>query len=462
MENKAVSNVALDLEKAVLGSLLVDKGAYHRIESIVDAKAFYSGQNRVIFEAIQKLHNEAQPIDILTVKNRLDKEGNLAIAEGVTYLTEIIQGVASSANIEVHARIIQQKYIMREISKISGEIYYESLNPGTDVFDLLDKAEKNLFDLGQQNFRSNYEEMEPLFMKTLERLEAVKSKGSSITGIPSGFEKLDRLTAGFQKTDLVILAARPAMGKTALTLNIARNAASMGASVAFFSLEMGDTQLMQRILCSESEIDAQRMRTGMLQENEWSRIVKTGGKIVNYPLYIDDTPALSIYELRAKCRRLKAEKNIDLVIIDYLQLMTSKEGKNREQEIASISRNLKVIAKELDVCIIALSQLSRAVESRGGDKRPMLSDLRESGSIEQDADLVAFLYRPEYYGFETDETGESTVGLAEVIISKQRNGPTGSEKLSFEKKYGKFGPWESVYSPYTNSEIVLPTDLADN
>ncbi|MEO0472942.1 MAG: replicative DNA helicase [Bacteroidota bacterium] len=324
----------------------------------------------------------------------------------------------------------------------------------------------------ETNLRRNYMAMPELVMKTLERLEEIRGKDTSVTGIPSGFTALDKMTAGWQKTDLVIVAARPAMGKTAFTLSMARNAAvRFGEPVAFFSLEMAAVQLVQRLIVSEAELDAQKVRTGRLEDYEWKQLITRIGSLSKTPIFIDDTPALSIWDLRAKCRRLKAEKGISMVIIDYLQLMSGNAGKsgNREQEIAGISRSLKELAKELDVVVIALSQLSRAVESRGGDKRPVLSDLRESGSIEQDADMVSFLYRPDYYGFETDDEGNSTIGLAEVIIAKQRNGPTGTCKLQFIGKYGKFSDWHdgglpdmpgmSDFDPNKGNTITLPSKM---
>ncbi|MEM6630941.1 MAG: replicative DNA helicase [Bacteroidota bacterium] len=450
---------ALDMEEAVLGALLLEKDSLHRVIDILKPHMFYKDANRFIYETIIELFQNSEPIDILTVKNALSKIQKLKQSGGAYYLTELTSRVASAANIEYHARVVAEKFILRQLITISDNVIKAAYDETTDVFDLLDGTEQELFEISETNLRRNYASMPELVMKTLERLEEMRGKDSSVTGIPSGFMALDKMTAGWQKTDLVIIAARPAMGKTALTLTLARHAAMrFDEPVAFFSLEMAAVQLTQRMICSEAELDAQKVRTGRLEEHEWKQLLHRIGNLNKAPIFIDDTPALSVFDLRAKCRRLKAEKGIGLVVIDYLQLMSGSNTKNsnREQEIAGISRALKELAKELDVCVIALSQLSRAVESRGGDRRPVLSDLRESGSIEQDADMVMFLYRPEYYGFETDDEGNSTLGMAELIIAKQRNGPTGNVKLSFIGQYGKFADWqynsnpdiESAYSQY--------------
>ena len=458
---------ALDMEEAVLGALLLEKDSLHRVIDILKPHMFYKDANRFIYETIIELFQNSEPIDILTVKNALSKVQKLKQTGGAFYLTELTSRVASAANIEYHARVVAEKFILRELITISDNVIKSAYDESTDVFDLLDGTEQQLFEISETNLRRNYASMPELVMKTLEKLEEMRGKDSSVTGIPSGFMELDKMTAGWQKTDLVIIAARPAMGKTALTLTLARHAAMrFNEPVAFFSLEMAAVQLTQRMICSEAELDAQKVRTGRLEEHEWKQLLHRIGTLNKAPIFIDDTPALSIFDLRAKCRRLKAEKGIGLVVIDYLQLMSgssSNKNANREQEIAGISRALKEIAKELDVCVIALSQLSRAVESRGGDRRPVLSDLRESGSIEQDADMVMFLYRPEYYGFETDDEGNSTLGLAELIIAKQRNGPTGNVKLNFIGQYGKFGDWqyhgnpdiESAYSQYAGGPSTI-------
>ena len=437
---------ALDMEEAVLGALLLEKDALHRVMDIIKPHMFYKDANGFIFEAILELFQNSEPVDILTVKNALRQAGKLDLVGGAFYLTELTSRVASAANIEYHARVIAEKFILRQLITISDEVIKDAYDETTDVFDLLDRTEQSLFEVSETNLRRNYMGMSELMVKTLERLEEMRGKDGSVVGIPSGIADLDKMTAGWQKSDLVIIAARPAMGKTAWALTLARNASlRFGEGVAVFSLEMAAVQLVQRLICAEAELDAQKVRTGQLEEYEWKQLITRVGSLNKANIFIDDTPALSIWDLRAKCRRLKAEKGISLVIVDYLQLMSGNAGKNgnREQEIAGISRALKEIAKELDVVMIALSQLSRAVESRGGDKRPVLSDLRESGSIEQDADMVMFLYRPEYYGFETDDEGNSTTGMAELIIAKQRNGPTGTVKMQFIGKYGKFTDWHA-------------------
>ncbi|MEM6272707.1 MAG: replicative DNA helicase [Bacteroidota bacterium] len=432
---------AVEMEQAVLGALLLEKNALNKIVDVVRAEMFYKESHKYVFEAATQLFQNSEPIDILTVKNFLSQQDQLEAAGGVYYLTELTSKVASAANIEYHARVIAQKYLMREMIKIGDGMVQSAYDETTDVFDLLDKTEQDLFSLSETNLRRNYQAMSDLVVSTLKKLESMEAKGDGVTGVATGFNNLDQMTSGFHPADLVIVAARPAMGKTAFTLTAARNAAVQhGVPVAFFSLEMDATQLVQRLLCAEAEVDAQKVRTGRLERYEWEQLNNRIGNLSKAPLYIDDTPALSIMDLRAKGRRLKAEKNIGLIVIDYLQLMTGNvsKGGNREQEIAGISRSLKELAKELSVPIIALSQLSRAVETRGGDKKPMLSDLRESGSIEQDADMVMFLYRPEYYGLTTYEDGTSTQGVAEVIIAKQRSGPVGEVKLQFINKFAKF------------------------
>lgn len=432
---------AMEMEQAVLGALLLEKDALNKIVDVVRPEMFYKEGNKLIYEAVNELFQNSEPIDLLTVKNHLSVKGKLDAAGGIFYLTELTSKVASAANIEYHARVIAQKYLMRELIKIGDGMVQSAYDETSDVFDLLDESEKNLFSLSETNLRRKSQRMNDLVAKTLKELEEMAGNETGITGVATGFSMLDQMTSGFHGSELIIVAARPAMGKTAFTLSMARNAAvRYGVGVAFFSLEMGASQLVQRLLCGEAEIDAQKMRTGRLEQREWQQLHSRIGALSKAPLFIDDTPALSIMDLRAKGRRLKAEHDIGMIIIDYLQLMQGnvKSGGNREQEIAGISRSLKELAKELDIPIIALSQLSRAVETRGGDKKPMLSDLRESGSIEQDADMVMFLYRPEYYGLTTYEDGTTTQGVAEVIIAKQRSGPVGDVRLQFINKFAKF------------------------
>jgi len=436
---------AIDLEEAVLGALMLEKDALSSVIDILKPEVFYKDNHQKIFYAIRHLFEKTSPVDILTVTAQLRQQGELEMIGGAYYITELTNRVASAANIEYHSRIIIQKFIQRELIRISTEVIQSAYEDTTDVLDLLDKAEKNLFEIAQNNLRRDSRKMDDLMHETLKEIEALKDKKDGLTGVASGFTDLDRMTSGWQKSDLVIIAARPAMGKTAFVLSCARNAAvDFNKPVVVFSLEMSSVQLVNRLISGETHIEQEKIRKGNLEEWEWQQIHSKIGRLEQAPLIIDDTPALNIFEFRAKCRRLKSQHDIQLIIIDYLQLMQGKGGDgkgsgNREQEIGSISRALKSVAKELNVPVIALSQLSRAVENRpGGSKRPMLSDLRESGSIEQDADMVLFLYRPEYYGLEVDEDNNPTQGIGEIIIAKHRNGETGRVRLKFVGKYVKF------------------------
>jgi replicative DNA helicase len=444
---------ARDLEEAVLGALMLEKDALSSVIDVLKPEVFYVESHQKIFNAIRVLFEKTSPVDILTVTAQLRMQGELEMVGGAFYITELTNRVASAANIEYHARIIIQKFIQRELIRISTEVINIAYEDTTDILELLDKAEKNLFDIAQNNLRRDSRKMDDLMQETLKEIEALKDKTDGLTGIGTGFTDLDRMTSGWQKSDLVIIAARPAMGKTAFVLTCARNAAvDFNKPVVVFSLEMSSVQLVNRLISGEAEIEQEKIRKGKMEEWEWQQIHSKIGRLEAAPLIIDDTPGLNIFEFRAKCRRLKSQHDIQLIIIDYLQLMTGKaDGKNgnREQEIGSISRALKMVAKELSVPVIALSQLSRAVESRpGGSKRPMLSDLRESGSIEQDADMVLFLYRPEYYGLEFDEDNNPTKGVGEVIIAKHRNGETGTVRLKFVGKYVKFTDLETSMDSY--------------
>jgi replicative DNA helicase len=466
---------AVDLEEAVLGALMLEKDALSSVIDILKPNVFYVDKHQRIFQAIHTLFEKSSPVDILTVTAQLRQQGELEMIGGAYYITELTNRVASAANIEFHSRIIIQKFIQRELIRISTEVINSAYEDTTDVLDLLDKAEKNLFDIAQNNLRRDSRKMDDILNETLKEIEALKDKKDGLTGVASGFTDLDRMTSGWQKSDLVIIAARPAMGKTAFVLSCARNAAvDFAKPVVVFSLEMSSVQLVNRLVSGESEIEQEKIRKGRLEEWEWQQIHSKIGRLEQAPLIIDDTPALNIFEFRAKCRRLKSQHDIQLIIIDYLQLMQGKgEGKgggNREQEIGSISRALKSVAKELNVPVIALSQLSRAVENRpGASKRPMLSDLRESGSIEQDADMVLFLYRPEYYGLTEDEDGSPTQGVGEVIIAKHRNGETGRVRLKFVGKYVKFqdldsGGMESfpTQNPFANMAPSQDFDKPNN
>src|SRR5688500_3116420 len=428
---------AKDLEEAVFGAIMLEKGAFDTIVEILKPECFYVDAHQRIFKSMQGLAKKNQPIDILTVTGELRSREELDMIGGPYYVTRLTNAVVSSAHIEAHSRIILQKFIQRELIRISGEIIGDAYEDSTDVFDLLDDAESKLFEITNNHLRKNFDTIDSVLVKTIQRIEDLRHKNEDVTGVPSGFTHLDRVTYGWQNTDLIILAARPAVGKTAFALNLARNAVmhpTKPTPVALFSLEMSAGQLVQRILAAESEIWLEKIARGKLEEHEMKQLYARGiQRLAQAPLFIDDTPALNIFELRAKCRRLKNKHNIGMVILDYLQLMSgTNDGRstNREQEISNISRNLKGLAKELNVPIIALSQLSREVEKRKeGAKIPQLSDLRESGAIEQDADMVMFLYRPEYYDITANEMGESNKGETHVKIAKHRNGVLDTVKL---------------------------------
>jgi replicative DNA helicase len=428
---------AKELEEAVLGAIMLEKGAFDTVIEILKPECFYVDGHQRVFKAMQGLANKSQPIDILTVVEELRFKEELDLVGGPYYVTKLTNSVVSSANIEAHSRIVLQKFIQRELIRISGEIIADAYEDSTDVFDLLDQAESKIYEVTSSHLRNNYETIDSVLVKTIQRIEDLRHKNEDITGVPSGFKSLDRITYGWQPTDLIILAARPSVGKTALALNLARNAAlhaTKPTPVAVFSLEMSAGQLVQRILSAESEIWLEKIARGKMEEHEMKQLYARGiQRLAQAPIFIDDTPALNIFELRAKCRRLKNASNIGLIIIDYLQLMSGtgeNRNGNREQEISNISRNLKGLAKELQVPIIALSQLSREVEKRkDGNKMPQLSDLRESGAIEQDADMVCFMYRPEYYDVTQNEMGESNRGETHIRIAKHRNGSLDTIKL---------------------------------
>ena len=448
---------AIELEEAVLGALLIDKDALMKIVDMIKIDSFYKDAHRHIFEAILDIYNSGETvIDILTVSNQLRKNAKLDLSGGMLYLVELSNKVNSAANIEYHARIVLEMAIKRDLISIAGDIETRAFEDSTDVFELLDGAEQKIFQISENNLRSNSKAMTDLVRAAVENIEVRSKQTSGITGVPSGFSALDRVTAGWQKSDLVIIAARPGMGKTAFVVSCMRNAAvKFQKPVAIFSLEMSALQLVDRMISSEAELESEKIKRGTLADFEWTQLSQKVPILSEAPVYIDDTPGLSILELRAKARRLKAEKDISMIIIDYLQLMSADMGKggqgNREQEISAISRGLKKLAKELEVPVLALSQLSRSVETRGGDKRPMLSDLRESGAIEQDADMVVFLYRPEYYGITEDEDGMPVTNTAEVIIAKHRNGSLETVPLKFIGKFTKFMDIDSDFD--TNSSF---------
>jgi len=439
---------AVDLEEAVLGAMMLEKNAVNEGIEILQPESFYKESHQKIFAAIMELFKQSEPIDILTVTNRLRKDGLLDEVGGPYYISQLTNKVASAANIQFHARIISQKYILRELIRISTDIVRDAFDETTDVFDLLDRAEQNLYKVAEGNIRKDYDKMSNLITDAIKQIEESGKSEDGLSGVPTGFHNLDRLTGGWQRSDLIIMAGRPGMGKTAFVLSMARNVAvQFHRPVAVFSLEMSSLQLVNRLIASESEISAEKLRKGNLQEHEFQQLHTRITQLTEAPIFIDDTPALSIFELRAKSRRLKAQHGIELIIIDYLQLMSAggenKGGSNREQEISTISRSLKGLAKELDIPIIALSQLNRSVETRGGDKRPQLSDLRESGAIEQDADLVTFIYRPEYYNITQYDDGQSALGVGEIIVAKHRNGALDSIRLRFQSSLAKFDNLES-------------------
>ncbi len=434
-----------EFEEAVLGALMLEKDAITEVIEILHPDTFYDERNSKIYDAIKTLFSKSEPIDILTVSQQLRSQGDLEIVGGNAYLVSLTNRVSSSANIVYHSRILVELSIKRELIKLAGEVQRDAYEDTTDVFSLLDSVEQKIFEVSEKNIRKNYVGINALMIKAISELEAARKRQNAVTGVPSGFMALDRITSGWQRSDLIILAARPGMGKTAFVISAMRNAAvDFKLGVAIFSLEMSSVQLVNRLISAEAEVESEALRKGRLNDHEWERIVKATASLSSAPIFIDDTPALSVLELRAKARRLKAQHHIELIIVDYLQLMTSDVGRasgNREQEIAFISRSLKQLAKELNVPIIALSQLSRAVETRGGVKRPQLSDLRESGSIEQDADIVLFLYRPEYYGLTEDDEGNPTKGLAELIVAKHRNGALDTVKLNYISRFTKFEDW---------------------
>jgi len=455
---------AVDLEEAVLGAMMLEQQAVNKVIDILKAEMFYKDAHQRIYAAIRKLFEESEPIDILTVNQRLTKTGELDVVGGSYYIMQLTNRVASGANAEFHARIIQEKYIQRELIRISSNIISDAFEETTDVLELLDRAEKNLFEVAENNLRRSAVSMADVVKDALTQIEEAAKHEGNISGIATGFHHLDNLTSGWQPADLVILAARPGMGKTAFVLSLARNiAVDYKKSVALFSLEMSSVQLVTRLISSESEISADKLKKGNLTQQEWNDLTKSINALTDAQIFIDDTPALSIFELRAKSRRLKAQKNIELIIIDYLQLMTAstdKGGGNREQEISTISRGLKALAKELELPIITLSQLNRSVETRGGDKKPQLSDLRESGAIEQDADMVCFLYRPGYYSITESANGEAYPdGYTELIVAKHRNGALDEIKLQF---LGQFAKFTNAISGFGAEDYLQATQSADD
>ena len=450
---------ALDFERIVIGTFLIDrKGLDHSID-LLTPDVFYDPRHQTIFSSILKLYESNSPIDLMTVIQDLKKNEKLNLAGGDHYIIDLTMGVSSSAHIEYHVRVILEKFILRSLINVSANVIDSSYKETTDVFELLDKAEQSFFEITNGTIKKGFDTANSLVKEAIDKIKSLKDK-EGLSGIPSGFTALDKETGGWQNSDLIIIAARPAMGKTAFILSMARNiCVDHNIPLALFSLEMASVQLITRMISSETGISSEKLRKGQMSDDEWQRLFTNVSALENAPLFIDETPSLSIFDFRAKCRRLVMQHGVKIIMVDYLQLMTASSGKgagNREQEIAMISRSLKAIAKELNVPVIALSQLSRTVETRPG-KRPMLSDLRESGAIEQDADIVSFIFRPEYYKiavWDNDEEGAetSTENQAEIIIAKHRNGATADVRLAFHKNIGKFADLGTNYD-YTPSSF---------
>lgn len=429
-----------EMEEAVLGAAMLEIEAARMIIDILRPETFYSPQHQKIFAAIVELNKRDEAIDLLTVMQELRRRNELEEAGGPVYLTELTTKVVSAANIEYHARIVLQKYIQRELLRSTTLIQNLVYEDNLDITELLDRSEDELFRIAEGNIKHEMAPIHEVIKRALSEIEEAGKKEDALIGVPSGFTKLDRLTSGWQKSELVIIAARPSMGKTAFALSMARNMAiDHGKKVAIFSLEMSAVQLVNRLIVSETEIAGDKIKNGRLSTQEWSLLESKIKALTEASIFIDDTPAISVFELRAKCRRLKAQNKLDIIIVDYLQLMTGPpDSGSREQEVSSISRSLKSVAKELEVPVLSLSQLNRSVETRSGNKKPMLSDLRESGAIEQDADMVIFIHRPEKMGIQQDEEGQSTKGLAEIILAKNRNGPTDEIILRFREERALF------------------------
>ena len=434
---------ALDMERVVLGALMVDKDAFSIVSELLHPDTFYEPRHQKIYQAIQTLNMNENPVDIITVTEELRREGTLESIGGPAYIVELSSNVASSANIEYHARILSQKFLARQLISFASTIETKAFDETVDVNDLMQEAEGNLFELSQRNMKKDYVQIDSVVSKAMEILQKASANAGGMTGVPTGYTKLDEKTSGWQASDLVIIAARPAMGKTAFALSLAKNiAVDARIPTAFFSLEMNNVQLVNRLISNVCEIPGNKMLNGQLSPDEWSKLDKNMGTLNGAPLYIDDTPGLSIFELRTKARRLVKEKDVKIIMIDYLQLMNANGMKfgSRQEEVSKISGSLKGLAKELDIPILALSQLNRTVENREGleGKRPQLSDLRESGSIEQDADMVLFVHRPEYYHIFEDEKGNNLRGMAQIIIAKHRKGATGDVLLDFKGEFTRF------------------------
>ena len=434
---------ALDVEKAVLGALMIDKDAYAIVCEMLYPESFYEPRNQMVYAAIRDLAMAEKPVDVLTVTDRLAKDGTLDEVGGPPYIMELSSRVASSANIEYHANIIAQKFLARQLISFASVIETKAFDETSDIDDLMQEAEGSLFELSQRNMKKDYTQINPVIAQAIKAIQAAAANKDGLTGVPTGYHKLDDITSGWQASDLVIIAGRPAMGKTSFALSMAKNiAVDYHVPIAFFSLEMSNQQLVNRLISNACEIQGSKIMNGQLQPDEWDRLDKRVNTLLDAPIYIDDTPGLSVFELRTKARRLVREHGVKMIMIDYLQLMNANGMRfsSRQEEVSTISRSLKGLAKELDIPILALSQLNRGVESREGleGKRPQLSDLRESGAIEQDADMVIFVHRPEYYHIYQDDNGRDLHGMAQIIIAKHRKGATGDVLLTFRGEYTRF------------------------
>lgn len=429
-----------EAERSVLGAILVDNAKLHEVADLLRAEDFYRPVHQCIFRSMVEMVDASLPVDLLTLSERHAADGALDAAGGASYLSRLMDGIPRMVNVRHYAAIVRERSIRRQLVKTANDLAVEAQLGETDVTHVLGQAEQRLFALAGQRNSQGFASMKELLARSLDDIEKRQAAGVAVNGVPTGFVELDELTSGLQPGDLIILAARPSMGKTSLALSIAQNAAIRhDKKIAIFSLEMSSVQLAMRVLCSEARVDAQRMRRGQLGDHHWAKLVAAYGRLAGAPVYIDETSGIAVTEMRAKCRRLAAEKGLDLVIVDYLQLMGSAgRSENRQQEISTISRSLKEMARELSVPVLALSQLSRAPDQRQGDHRPMLSDLRESGSLEQDADVVAFIFREEIYRIREGKDAGDKKGIAEIIVEKQRNGPTATVKLAYIREYTRF------------------------
>jgi len=427
-----------DAEQAVLGAMLLDQDAALRAVELLDDSLFYREGHRRLFRAMRRLVERRVVIDHVTLRDELERKGELEAAGGEGYLAELIDAAVTAANLEAHAAIVREKAVLRHLIEASTAIVSQAYDGSMAASELLDEAESRIFQISQYRKAEGFSRLKEMLWPTMERIERLHEQGKQVTGVPSGFKDLDEMTTGFQGSDLVIVAARPSMGKTAFCLNIAAHAAESGAGVAIFSLEMSKESLVQRLLCAEARVDSQRVRRGTLSDTDFTMLARAAGVLSSCPIWIDDTPALTLLEMRSKARRLRLESEVKMIVVDYLQLMRSPAySDNRVQEISDISRSLKALARELEIPVLALSQLSRASEQRGGERKPILSDLRDSGAIEQDADIVLFIHRPEMYE-PVDKEGNSNEGKAELIVAKHRNGPTGAIDLYFHKQFTRF------------------------